>query len=209
MMYRILVLLLKRNPLLHGGNSLKVLLLFLCLVWYATSGYLYFELPAKPDLHWSDALWWTLVTMTTVGYGDYFPESTAGRYLVGLPTMIFGIGFLGFIISELAAKFIESRSRRLQGMENTKAKDHIIIVNFSKYEDILNLISELKSDPSTQHKAICLIDEDLEQIPPRLADLGVHFVKGNPTRERVLHQAGLQHAGHVIVLAKDLSLIHI
>ena len=133
MMYRILVLLLKRNPLLHGGNSLKVLLLFLCLVWYATSGYLYFELPAKPDLHWSDALWWTLVTMTTVGYGDYFPESTAGRYLVGLPTMIFGIGFLGFIISELAAKFIESRSRRLQGMENTKAKDHIIIVNFSKY----------------------------------------------------------------------------
>ena len=41
-----------------------------------------------------DALWWSLVTVTSVGYGDYFPVTTAGR-IVAAWLMIVGLGLVG------------------------------------------------------------------------------------------------------------------
>ena len=184
-------------------SKVKAALLFLCILWYSASGYLFFELPQKPDLGWADSLWWTLVTMSTVGYGDLFPSTVAGRYLVGVPTMIFGIGFLGFIISEVASKLIETRSRRLQGMLDVTMKNHVVLVNCTRIEEILGLLQELKADDSTAGKGVCLIDEFLAEIPPVLHDMGVHFVRGNPTDVDVLQRANLQQASHAIILLRD------
>ncbi len=203
-MYRILLFFMKKKHLISTHNNwLKASLLFILLFSYAVIGFLYFELPEKPDLNWKDATWWALVTMTTVGYGDYFPVTTGGRYLIGIPTMIFGIGFLGFIISEVAAKMIESRSMRLRGMADIKMKEHVLIINFSRLESVLELISELKSDRSTMQKDICLIDETLSELPGELQKFNVSFVRGNPTREDTLKQANTLEASHAIILSKD------
>lgn len=185
-----------------------MLIFFILLFWYSASGFLYFELQQRPDLSWTDAIWWALVTMTTVGYGDLFPTTNNGRFFVGIPTMIFGIGFLGYIISELAAFLIEFRSRRLKGMQGVKWKDHIIIINFSRLDEIQNLILELKQDDSTKKKGICLVDESLDEIPHKLLELEVQFVKGNPTEEDVLRRANLDQASHAIVLPKDRNDPH-
>ncbi len=208
-MYRILLFFIKKKHLISTHFSwLKAFLLFVLLFLYAVSGFLYFELPEKPDLTWIDAIWWALVTMTTVGYGDYFPVTTGGRYLIGIPTMIFGIGFLGFIISEVATKMIESRSMRLYGMADIKKKEHVLIINFSRLENVLELIRELKSDRSTIKKEICLIDETLTELPGELRKLNVSFVRGNPTREDTLNQANITKASHAIILSKDPGNSH-
>ncbi len=67
----------------------------------------YFEHAAQPDKFRSifDAMWWSVVTITTVGYGDIFPITTAGRIftfivllaslgLVAVPTGIFATALL-------------------------------------------------------------------------------------------------------------------
>ncbi len=181
---------------------------FLLLLWYATSGFLYFELPGKPDLGWLDALWWAVVTMATVGYGDLFPVSTAGRYLVGVPTMIFGIGFLGYLISEIAGGLIESRARRLRGMADIKARQHILIVNFPRLDGVLRILRELGADTRSAHQEVCLIDEHLEELPPELVAAGVHFVKGDPTRAEVLKRACVAQATQALVLVRNPSDPH-
>lgn len=53
-----------------------------------------------------DALWWSLVTATTVGYGDLSPATTAGRAIAGL-LMLAGIGTIGMVTGSIATYFID------------------------------------------------------------------------------------------------------
>jgi voltage-gated potassium channel Kch len=52
-----------------------------------------------------DAFWWAFVTITTVGYGDRFPVTEAGR-IVGMFTMAVGIGIFGVLTSYLSTVFL-------------------------------------------------------------------------------------------------------
>lgn len=63
-----------------------------------------------------DGLWWGIQTVTTVGYGDLVPTSTAGRLIAGL-VMVVGIGFLTVITAAITSAFVESARSRLQGTE--------------------------------------------------------------------------------------------
>jgi voltage-gated potassium channel len=55
-----------------------------------------------------DALWWAVTTVTTVGYGDYFPTTAAGRG-VGVLLMVIGIALFGFLAGTLTSFFVEHR----------------------------------------------------------------------------------------------------
>jgi voltage-gated potassium channel len=57
-----------------------------------------------------DALWWAVVTLTTVGYGDIVPNTTAGR-VDGVMIMVTGIGILGLLAGSLANFFRVDRGR--------------------------------------------------------------------------------------------------
>ena len=63
-----------------------------------------------------DGLWWAIQTVTTVGYGDLVPTSTAGRLVAAL-VMVVGIGFLTVITAAITSTFVESARRRVAGTE--------------------------------------------------------------------------------------------
>lgn len=186
-----------------GAVGLKMIVAVIAIVWYSASGYLYFEIEAKPDLTWGDALWWSLVTMTTVGYGDHFPQTLPGRYLVGVPTMVFGISTLGYLLSSVATYLIESKSKELKGMKQLKLEDHVLLVHFSDTHRVLQMVTELQSDHATRGKPIVLIDNDLEELPAELAARDIKFVRGNPARESTLERANYAKASYAIILARD------
>jgi voltage-gated potassium channel len=96
-----------RNP----PAPLRIFALIVAVLLYGTTGHLYFELPENPTLSWPDGLWWSVVTMTTVGYGDYFPRSIGGRFLVAVPLMFFGIGLLGYVLSVAATALVQSQNQ--------------------------------------------------------------------------------------------------
>ena len=54
-----------------------------------------------------DGLWWTVVTLTTVGYGDFSPVTLGGR-VTAVVLMLAGIGVVSFITANIAAFFVES-----------------------------------------------------------------------------------------------------
>ncbi|QGN50864.1 potassium channel family protein [Micromonospora sp. WMMD558] len=69
--------------------------------------------PDSSITSYGDALWWAAVTITTVGYGDFYPVTTEGRFVaVGL--MIGGIGLIGFVTGSLATWIVDRVSGRGQ-----------------------------------------------------------------------------------------------
>jgi voltage-gated potassium channel len=76
-------------------------------------------------MHWADranfpnigrGLWWALQTVTTVGYGDVVPSSTAGKLVAAL-VMVVGIGFLTVMTAAITSMFVETARRRLAGSQ--------------------------------------------------------------------------------------------
>ncbi|HEV3282866.1 MAG TPA: potassium channel family protein [Solirubrobacteraceae bacterium] len=61
-----------------------------------------------------DGFWWAVQTVTTVGYGDLVPKSTAGRIVAAI-VMLVGIGFLTIVTAAITSTFIETARRRLEG----------------------------------------------------------------------------------------------
>jgi hypothetical protein len=59
----------------------------------------------------SDALWWSVVTIATVGYGDKYPVTNEGR-IIGTFVIITGVGLFGAFTGFLANTFINRRKRR-------------------------------------------------------------------------------------------------
>jgi len=187
------------------ARGLQMVLLFVVLVFYSATGYMYFELPDNPDLTGIDALWWALVTMTTVGYGDLFPVTLWGRILVGFPAMLLGVGVLGYMLSLVATAMLESKIMETKGMKDVLYANHIIICNFVDLEKILKLIDELRKDQSTQGSEIVLIDETLDELPAELLEQEVHFVKGDPSREAILAKANVKESKSVLIQANTHS----
>jgi voltage-gated potassium channel len=56
-----------------------------------------------------DGIWWAIVTVTTVGYGDLYPKSVEGR-VVAIVVMLFGIGFLSVLTAAIASRFVKTDS---------------------------------------------------------------------------------------------------
>jgi voltage-gated potassium channel len=192
-----------KNVVRNPPQVLRVLTLMLAVLVYGASGFLYFELPGNPDLTWGDGFWYTIVTIATVGYGDFFPKTPGGRFLVGWPIMVIGIGLLGYALSLVATALITSKTREVRGMSSFNLNDHLVIINFPGLAKILRVLEELYLDSSfDRHRQVVLIDEHLEELPPELQKLGVHFVRGNPARDETLTRASIDRASHAIVLCR-------
>lgn len=92
--------------------SLSVVLASLILLLSATGMYI-LEADVHPDAFGSipRALWWSIATLTTVGYGDVYPVTAAGRVFAGI-TAIAGIGLIALPAGILASAFSELSQRQ-------------------------------------------------------------------------------------------------
>jgi voltage-gated potassium channel len=79
----------------------------------------------EPDTFYSigEAYWWAVVTVTTVGYGDVVPESTAGR-LVGVTLMLTGLGLIPTLTSVVVSTLIGKRTRAQQDQLDRISREH-------------------------------------------------------------------------------------
>lgn len=192
-----------RQWLLDPPLAARIAIFLPTILFYGSAGFLYFELPGNPDLGWGDGLWYTVVTMATVGYGDLYPKTPQGRFLVGFPLMFFGVGLLGYLLSTLASLLITARKRELCGMGDFRKNDHLVIVNYAGEEKTLRVLDELlHAHALGKAMPVVLVDEWLEELPASLAARGVRFVRGNPTRDETLLRANIDKAQHAVVLAR-------
>lgn len=101
------------------------------------------------NISFGNALWWSFVTTTTVGYGDISPTTLIGR-IVAVTMMIIGISFLGMLTGTISTYFITSK------VGKSSFKEDIVANIKAKLDDIDNLSDK---DIDDIHKAIKSLKE--------------------------------------------------
>ncbi|NPE29051.1 potassium channel family protein [Methanococcoides sp. SA1] len=82
-----------------------------------------------------DGIWWALTTVTTVGYGDLYPETPIGRFLAFFVMMI-GIGFVSILTANITAYFVEN---------DTEDENEMILELVHKIDELSNKIDKLEN----------------------------------------------------------------
>lgn len=93
----------------HRAESVLYIVIFCVLVVIESGAFLVLIAErSSPDANIrtaSDAMWWVYVTITTVGYGDHYPVTNAGR-MVGIMVMTMGVGLFGTLAGFIANKLL-------------------------------------------------------------------------------------------------------
>ncbi|MFT6934434.1 MAG: voltage-gated potassium channel [Maribacter sp.] len=120
-LFRIFKLMRYNRALAHFSRAINrakeeillFLFLTLILIYFSAVGIYYFENTAQPE-HFSsifDSLWWAIITLTTVGYGDVYPITVGGKVFTFFILMI-GLGIVAIptgIISSALTKSVDSK----------------------------------------------------------------------------------------------------
>ncbi|MDU1539567.1 MAG: ion channel [Paeniclostridium sordellii] len=136
---------------MRTNNFSYTLFIALIIIFLSSIDMSYFE-------KWNigDSLWWSIVTVTTVGYGYICPKTFSGRIVASI-LMIFGIGFIGSLTSTLSTYFIKKENIRHHhhkkknnySILEDSIKDVFIGARFSKdeYKDmvILDIVNRLEN----------------------------------------------------------------
>ncbi|MGD8315331.1 MAG: ion channel [Syntrophobacterales bacterium] len=173
-------------------------------------GVLLFEYPANQGFHnlW-DAMWWTLVTAATVGYGDKVPLTTGGRF-VAILVMLFGIGLLGMVTGRIASWLVNWKIKEGSGLaDQKKVKKHFVVCGW-KNEMISVLEDILRVNPDLSDEDIVVVSTvepaEVENLRSREGLQNIRFVRGDYVEENVLLRANIKQAAKVLVLADNSTL---
>ncbi len=82
--------------------------------------------------NWHNAIWWSITTLTTVGYGDLVPITTTGR-VIGFIFLIASFSIYAILIGLISSIMSKLREEKRLGYGGTKWKRHAVIVGWSKF----------------------------------------------------------------------------
>ena len=112
------------------------IILILSLIFYLSIVLIIFLIEqSNPDSNiksFSDALWYSIVTLTTIGYGDKYPVTGLGK-IFALFFVLGSVGILGFVISQISNKIMKAMEEKKLGYNGTKFENHVVIINWNNF----------------------------------------------------------------------------
>jgi voltage-gated potassium channel Kch len=153
------------------------------------------EADANPSINnVLDGIWWALVTITTVGFGDITPVTLLGR-IVGAVLMVAGLFtlalFAGIVGSSLVRGMLSIREEQFRMSEYV---NHVVVCGYDESTDLL--LGALTQELDLTETRVVLFDDEERprSLPPEFL-----WVQGDPSKESELDKVRLSHARAVIV----------
>ncbi len=180
----------------------RTLLTLLGLIVLHTVAMMVFE-----SLGIADAVWLTLTTMTTVGYGDLSATTPAGQMATIVLAYFFGITVLAQLASDYIDYRLQRKNKMIRGQWRWKMHNHILIVNAPKANAetyFLRLVNQIREGPEWRDRPVQILTRDFpDGLPESLQELDVVHYQGYPDDDDSLRAVGIDKAAAVLVLARD------
>lgn len=178
------------------------ILIFIIVIIIGSIGYVYIEGAGVID-----AIYMTVITITTVGFGEIFPLSQAGRlFTIGL--VITGAGTVAYTASHviefiIAGEIRKSFRRKKMDKKISKLKDHYIICGFGRMGKVIAKKLKYK-------KIDFVIIDKKEKLLTEMEEKDYLYITGDGSRESILIQAGVLDAkGLITVVNSDAENVYI
>ena len=141
--------------------------------------------------------WWFVVTITTVGYGDFAPSSTGGRVIAGF-IMASGIGAVAVIIGKLSELIIGVANKKNKGLATMSTENHTLLMGYRQGSTEKVITELLENNPDEQ---IILCSEEQDTNP--LSNSEIVFIRGELASEDVLIRSSAHKARNIIIHGRD------
>lgn len=175
-------------------SSYILFLIFFIIILIDVSGYIIIE-----NVSMNDALYMTVISITTVGYNEIFPLSETGRMFT-IFVIISGLGFFFYFAGKIVENSIDGRIRRILGRRRLKnllkLKNHIIIAGFGRMGEMV------AEGLSLERKKFIIIEKDSDRYALG-EDMGYHILHADATSEDILIAAGAENAETLLSLVSS------
>ncbi len=177
---------------------LPVMIVPLLVVVVGTVGYVLLE-----GWSWADSFYMTVITLTTVGFGEVRPLTDLGRFFTVL-LLLFGVGSVAYGFSTIGELFLTAdlgkrlRRRRMKQTIN-QLRDHIIVCGYGRVG--ASSVKTLREN----RRAVVVIEREPEKVETAVTH-GLTVIEGDATRDEVLREAGIDQATGLIVCTGDDSI---
>ena len=149
--------------------------------------------------NFGNSLWWAIVTMTTVGYGDMSPTTGLGRFLA-IIIMFCGISLIAVVTGTISSIFTTKRIMEGKGLGNITFKNHTLICGWNS--NINNLISSL-IEKEKNINIVLINNQNEDTVNSTLSafeNSSIKYVKGDFSIDSILTKANAQSAKNAIIL---------
>jgi voltage-gated potassium channel len=176
------------NPGRRVGLGLAIVAV---LTLAGSAGYMFIE-----RMSFLDALYMTVITITTVGYEEVKPLDTAGR-LFTIAIIFVGVGTAYYVFAAVTEVVVSGQFREFVGKSTMNRKiqhleGHVILCGYGRFGRVV--ADELKTDRHT-----LVVIESNPAVEPELVRSGLFYIIGSALDEGVLEAAGIGTASDIVV----------
>jgi voltage-gated potassium channel len=185
-----------RSDLQGGGLALGLVFL---------TGTLWYALVEK--WHWLDAVYMTVITLTTVGYGETHPLGDRGHVFT-IALILAGVITIGYIVNRftealIEGYFVEGRRLRQQKKLVESLTEHFIICGFGR------IGRQIAAEFAVEQTAFVVIDADSEQVKIAQSE-GYNAIQADATLDETLLKMGVENAACLVAaLPSDAENLYI